>query len=105
MFQSFSSTANYSTKAKIHRETADHYEKLLTKIEFEMELPNEENFVTELEKTILDIQNKCKYFPPKHIIDSYIQKDSNILDHDPNDNILIDFEESDNNSSKSFTNV
>ena len=105
MFQSFSSIVNYSTKAKIHRETADHYEKLLTKIEFEIDLPNEENFVNELEKTILDIQNKCKYFPPKHIIDSYIQKDSNILDHDPNDNVLIDFEESDNNSSKSFTNV
>lgn len=105
MFQSFSSTVNYSTKAKIHRETVDHYEKLLTKIEFEMELPNEKNFVNDLEKNILDIQNKCKYFPPKHIIDSYIEKDSNILDHNSNDNVLIDFEESDDISNKSFTNV
>ena len=105
MFQSFSSTINYSTKSKIHRETAGHYEKLLTKIEFEMELPNEENFVNELEKTILDIQNKCKYFPPKHIIDSYIEKDSNISNHNLNDDVLINFENSDNISNKSFTNV
>jgi hypothetical protein len=95
MFQSFSSTLNYSTKAKIHRETADHYEKLLTKIEFEIELPNEENFINDLEKTILDIQNKCKYFPPKHIIDSYIE----------NDNVLINFKDLDNISVKSFTDI
>jgi uncharacterized protein (UPF0332 family) len=94
MFQSFSSTVDYSTKANVHRETADHYEKLLTKLEFEMELPNEENFVNDLEKAILDIQNKCKYFPPKHIVDSYVQNDKNTA----NDDTMINIKKLDDSS-------
>ncbi len=106
MFQSFSSTVNYSTKSKIHRDTADHYEKLLTKLEFEMELPNEEHFVDNLEKTILDIQNKCKYFPPKHIIDSYSEEKS-ILNHEQKDHVLINLNNSDkeSESNDSMTNI
>ena len=71
MIQSLASAVDYSTKAKSHREAADEFEKLITKIEFEMEMPNEEDFLNNLEQQILDIQSKCKYFPPKYITIKY----------------------------------
>lgn len=74
MVQSIASAVDYSTKAKVHRETAEEFEKLVTKVEFEMEMPNEPDFLDNLETTILDIQNKCKYFPPRHIISQYDKK-------------------------------
>ena len=91
MVQSIGSAVEYSTKAKIHRETADEFEKLLTKVEFEMEIPNEPEFLNNLEKTILDIQNKCKYFPPRHIINLY-DKNNNIqqYEHISNEKTITD---------------
>ena len=71
MIQSIASAVDYSTKSKIHRETAEEFEKLVTRIEFEMEMPNEETFLNDLEVKILDIQNKCKYFPPRQIVSQY----------------------------------
>lgn len=71
MIQSIASAVDYLTKAKSHREAADEFEKLITKIEFEMEMPNEEDFLNNLEEKILNIQTKCKYFPPKHIVTNY----------------------------------
>jgi hypothetical protein len=71
MIQSAASAVDYSTKAKLHREAGEDYEKLITKVEFEMEMPNEPEFIDNLETIILDIQNKCKYAAPRHIIDGY----------------------------------
>jgi hypothetical protein len=71
MIQSFASAVDYNTKAKMHREASEEYDKLITKVEFELEMPNEEDFLDNLEQIILDIQNKCTYAPPKHIIDFY----------------------------------
>jgi hypothetical protein len=71
MIQSAASAVDYSTKAKLHREAGEEYEKLMTKVEFEMEMPNEPDFIDNLETIILDIQNKCKYAAPRHIIEGY----------------------------------
>lgn len=71
MIQSLASAVDYSTKAKIHREAGEEYDKLITRIEFEMEMPNEKEFANDLESLILDIQNKCTYAPPKHIVEGY----------------------------------
>ena len=71
MIQSFASAVDYNTKAKMHREASEEYDKLITKVEFELEMPNEEDFLDNLEQIILDIQNKCTYAPPKHIVDFY----------------------------------
>lgn len=73
MIQSAASAVDYSTKAKLHREAGEEYEKLMTMVEFEMEMPNEPNFIDNLEKLILETQNKCKYAVPKHIIDKYLK--------------------------------
>lgn len=74
MMQSIVSAMKYSAKADSHRLAADEYNSLLTRIKFEIEMPNEENFGETMEKKILEIQSKCKYFPPQHIIDSYKPK-------------------------------
>lgn len=74
MIQSFASAVDYATKAKMHREASEEYDKLMTKVEFEKEMPNEEDFLDNLETAILDIQNKCTYAPPKHIVESYNNK-------------------------------
>ena len=43
-----------------------------------MEMPNEENFTDDMEEKILDIQNKCKFFPPQHIEKKLMQNYNNI---------------------------
>lgn len=71
MLQSLASACKYNVKAESHRAAADEYDQLLTTLQFEMEMPNQKNFIDEFEKKILDVQNKCKYFPPQFIIDNY----------------------------------
>ena len=74
MLQSIGSSCKFSAKADAHRQAAEEYSKLLTRIEFEMEMPNEKKFSDEMEKSILEIKNKCNYFVPQFIIDEYCQK-------------------------------
>ena len=71
LLQSVSSTCNYSTKSKLHETAAQEYDKLITKILFEIEDPNEKEFVKTMEDKILEIQSKCKLIPPQFIIDDY----------------------------------
>ena len=78
LLQSVSSNCNYSTKSDLHRTATEEYDKLITKINFEIEIPNEKDFVEKMENKILDIQNKCKYIPPQFIIEEYENKYENI---------------------------
>ena len=71
MMQSIAASCKYNVKSEAHRTAADQYDRLLTRLQFEMEMPNEENFIDDFEKEILDVQNKCNYFPPQFIIDKY----------------------------------
>jgi len=73
--QSFITSKRLPAHIEAHRSAADQYQQLITKIEFEIAQPNEINFVNELETKKLQIQNSCKFYPPKFIIDKY----SNIL--------------------------
>lgn len=80
MMQSLASACKYNVKAEAHRLAADQYDRLLTRLQFEMEMPNEKNFIDAFEKEILDVQNKCNYFPPQFIIDKYPgEEDGEIL--------------------------
>lgn len=63
--QSFSTSLAYNTRAEMFRKAADSYDKLLTKIEFEINMPNENNFLNTIEEKILAIKNECKYLPPE----------------------------------------
>ena len=44
-----------------------------------MELPNEENFTEEMEKQVIEVKNKCNFFPPQFIIDEYQVKHNKAL--------------------------
>lgn len=80
MMQSVASACKYNVKMEAHRTAAEQYDRLLTRLQFEMEVPNEKDFVNKFETEILDVQNKCNYFPPQFIIDSYPgEKDGDIV--------------------------
>lgn len=79
LLQSISSSCNYATKSELHRNAAEEYDKLITKVQFEIEMPNEKNFVDTMEKKILDIQTKCKYIPPQFIVIEYEKKNNMIF--------------------------
>ena len=71
LLQSLGSAFRFSAKEEAHRQTAEQYNKLIVKVKFEMEMPNEEDFTDKLEQEILDIQNKCNYFVPQFILDKH----------------------------------
>lgn len=71
MMQSLASALGYSAKVEAHRQAAEEYNKLIVRLKFEMEMPNEEGFCDDMETQILEIQNKCKYFPPQFIVSQY----------------------------------
>lgn len=74
MLQSIASVCQYSAKTEAHRTAADEYNKLIVRLKFEMEMPDEPEFTTDLETQILDIQNKCKYIPPQFIMKEWTKK-------------------------------
>jgi len=74
LLQSISASCDYATKSELHGSAAQEYDKLITKLLFEIELPDEEEFVKTMENSILEIQSKCKFIPPQFIIDDYDKK-------------------------------
>ena len=63
IMQSFQNTFKFNTKSEMFRNSADQYDMLITTIDFENINPNDKEFINNLEKKILEIQNSCKYFP------------------------------------------
>ena len=80
MLQAVASASKYHAKIESHRSAAEQFNTLLTRLRFEMELPNEENFTEEIEKQVIEVKNKCNFFPPQFIIDEYqTRKHSKLL--------------------------
>lgn len=69
ILQSISSSFGFQSRTEAFQKAADSYDTLITKVEFEISNPNEDfnEFCNDLETTILDIKNNCKYFPPLFI--------------------------------------
>ena len=69
ILQSISSSFGFQSRAEGFQKAADSYDTLITKIEFEINNPNEDfnDFCNNLETAILDIKNNCKYLPPLFI--------------------------------------
>lgn len=66
ILQSISSSFGFQSRSEGFQKSADSYDNLITKIEFEISNPNEDfnEFCNGLETAILDIKNNCKYLPP-----------------------------------------
>ena len=71
LFQAVSSTLQFNTKSELHRDVADRYGKIITKIKFEFIDHSNEDFMLELENQILEVQNMCKYAPPMFLYEAY----------------------------------
>ena len=77
--QSVAGTCQYKSRSEAFRIAADQYEQLLTRLRFECAMPNEENFISELEEKILEVQKKNSYFPPDNISSKYNINETNIV--------------------------
>lgn len=96
ILQSISSSYGFKSKAESFQKAADLYDNLLTKIEFEIVNPNENlnDFCNNIEETILQIKNDCKYLPPLFIQKMWIDykyskhnDDEDDLEHKNNNNL------------------
>lgn len=69
ILQSVSTSFGFKTRADAFQKSADCYDDLLTKIEFEIVNPNEDfnEFCNDMESEILKIKADNKFFPPLHI--------------------------------------
>ena len=69
ILQSIGSSFGFQSRTESFQKAADLYDTLLTKIEFEIANPNEDfnEFCNNIEETILQIKNDCKYLPPLFI--------------------------------------
>ena len=71
LLQALQSAFKFHTKSEMFRNSAEQYEKLIVEIKFELLRHNDKDFIDKLEKKILEIQNNCRYFPPRHIVDKH----------------------------------
>ena len=78
VFQAFTAACQYGAKREAHRTVAEQYNALIVKTKFEMEMPNEEDFIDKLELAILEIDSKCNYFVPQFIIDEWSKEEAKL---------------------------
>lgn len=78
--QSLMGAFAFQAKSESHRAAAEEYVQLQVKVHFELAMPNEPDFMSTLETKLLEIKNKCKYFPPQFIVDQYLTHKRNNKD-------------------------
>jgi hypothetical protein len=64
MLQSLSNSLGYGTRSEMFRKSADVYDKLLTRVQFEINVPDENDFLKKMEEKILFVKDECKFLPP-----------------------------------------
>ena len=105
ILQSIGSSFGFQSRTESFQKAADLYDTLLTKIEFEIANPNEDfnEFCNNVEETILQIKNDCKYLPPLFIQKMWTDyKSSKHHDEeDEDDNLLTHIVINQNNNNNS----
>jgi hypothetical protein len=73
ILQSVSSSFGFGARKDAFQKSADSYDDLITKIEFEICNPNERftDFCNDLEEAILKIKNDCAFLPPLFVMAKY----------------------------------
>lgn len=79
IIQSMSASFGFQLKKDAFATSADTYDSLITKVEFEICNPNEDfsDFCNNLEESILKIKSDCKYLAPLHIHELWKEKKGN----------------------------
>jgi hypothetical protein len=91
IIQSVSNSFGFATRKDSFQASADAYDDLITRLEFEICNPNEEfmDFCNALETDILKIKTDCKYLPPLFIRKLYEEEASKLTIDDGLDSIMI----------------
>ena len=73
ILQSVSSSFGFGARKDAFQKSADSYDDLITKIEFEIYNPNKRftDFCNDLEEAILKIKNDCNFLPPLFVMAKY----------------------------------
>lgn len=87
IMQSIVSSCGFETRKETFKKAAMEYDGLISKVLFEIENPNEENFIDNLEKEVEKIKKNCNYLPPTWIIKKYEDKD---IEANHENNIIVD---------------
>jgi hypothetical protein len=94
IIQSVSNSFGFATRKDSFQASADAYDDLITKLEFEICNPNENfvDFCNDLETQILKIKNDCKFVPPLFIRKRYEEEASKLQSNmdDGLDSILVE---------------
>lgn len=82
VINSISASYGFNNKKELFSVSADSYDKLLTKIEFEILNPNEifNDFCDTMESSILEIKSNCKFIPPLFIQNEWTKNRQNEID-------------------------
>jgi len=66
VIQSVSTSFGFQTRSDAYQKSAEAYDRILTRIEFEIYNPNSDfnKFCNTLENDIIKIKNECKFIPP-----------------------------------------
>ena len=65
--QTVGASCEFNVKSLKFREASHEFDKLTDKIFFEMENPNEDNFIDKIEKQIEVIKGNCKFLPIENV--------------------------------------
>ena len=81
IIQSMSASFGFQLKKDAFATSADTYDSLITRVEFEICNPNEDftEFCNQLEEDILKIKADCKYLAPLHIHELWKKNKSNYI--------------------------
>ena len=76
IMQTVSSVVQYGSKAESHKIASESYNNLITKLEFEKDVPNEDPqaFANTLEAEITSIKTKCNFYIPQQVMETYRQQ-------------------------------
>lgn len=107
IIQSVSNSFGFATRKDSFQASADAYDDLITRLEFEICNPNENftEFCNTLESDILKIKSDCKYLPPLFIRKMYEDEAAKMQIQDELDTIIIDPSPNRQNSINTLTTV
>tara|TARA_Y100000816_G_C25887699_1_gene463140 strand:+ start:291 stop:698 length:408 start_codon:yes stop_codon:yes gene_type:complete len=75
ILQSITGSCGFDLKKEKFKKAAVEYDFLINKIQFEINNPNEEDFLETMEEKIEKIKQECSLLPPTWIIDKWEEKD------------------------------
>lgn len=71
MIQSVQATMAFGVRAKAFESAARQYDLLIVQLTFEIEDPDEVDFIKTIEQRLIDIRAQCEFYPPTRLVTAY----------------------------------